>query len=84
MQNLVRTVLERHGRLLVRIDRLSETDDLHAAGLDSMAMVNVMLALEEALELEFPDAVMKRETFASIAALSAVLRRLSPAFATAA
>ena len=83
MSALVRQVLEKYGRLAIQMGRLDDGADLHAAGLDSMAMVNVMLALEQALDVEFPEAQMSRGAFSSIAALDAVLLKIAPGFAPA-
>ena len=47
--------------------------DLYRAGLTSHASVNVMLALEDAFDIEFPDALLKKSTFESIAAIADAL-----------
>ena len=78
MSAVVRTILAKHGRLKLPVDKLDDHSDLHAAGLDSMAMVNVMLALEQALGIEFPDALMSRRAFSCVAALDAVLQQIAP------
>lgn len=70
---LIRTVLADHGRLATPVDALADDDSLYEAGLTSHASVNVMLALEDALDLEFPEQFLKRTTFESIANLRAVL-----------
>ena len=44
--------------------------------MSSYASVNVMLALEEAFEIEFPDSMLDRSVFESIAAIAAALGRL--------
>ena len=44
----------------------------------SHANVNVMLALEEAFDVEFPEATLRRSTFETIAAISATLAQLTP------
>ena len=69
LTDLIRTVLAEHGRLGTPIDALAETDDLHEAGLSSHATVSVMVAIEDALDVEFPDRMLTRKTFESIAAL---------------
>lgn len=66
---LIRTVLADHGRLSVPIENLQDTDDLHEAGLSSHATVSVMVAIEDALDIEFPDRMLNRRTFETIAAL---------------
>ena len=42
----------------------------------SHASVNVMLALEDAFDLEFPDRMLKRSVFESIDAISVALTEL--------
>ena len=41
----------------------------------SHASVNLMLALEEAFDVEFPDAMLKRSVFESVASITAALDR---------
>ena len=48
---------------------LSASDDLYQAGLSSHASVNVMLALEAAFDVEFPDRLLTRSSFQSVAAI---------------
>ena len=55
---------------------LSDDADLYQAGMTSHASVNVMLALEDAFDVEFPDAMLKRSVFESIAAIDAALTEL--------
>ena len=54
------------------ISTLPRDGDLYRAGLTSHASVNVMLALEDA-DIGFPDALLKKSTFESIAAIAAAL-----------
>jgi len=72
----VRAILSQHGRLAGRVDQLSDTSDLYSAGLTSLATVGLMLALEEEFEIEFPDAMLSRKTFASIDSLVAAVATL--------
>ncbi len=72
----IREVLRDHARLPVEIDSITDHADLFAAGMSSHASVNVMLALEDRFDLEFPDAMLKRSVFESIAAMSQALRTL--------
>ena len=51
----IREILKVHGRLGVDVATLADADILYLAGLTSMASVSVMLALEEAFDVEFPD-----------------------------
>jgi acyl carrier protein len=72
----IRAIVVEHGRLRVRPDALLDDTDLYQAGMTSHAGVNVMLGLEEAFDLEFPDAMLHRATFASINAIRAAIESL--------
>lgn len=72
----IREVLEAHGRLAVDVSTLAEDADLYEAGMTSHASVNVMLGLEDAFDVEFPDRMLRRDVFESIAAIGAALSEL--------
>jgi acyl carrier protein len=59
--------------LPVDAETLANDADLYAAGLSSHATVNLMLALEEAFDIEFPDRLLRRQTFSSIDAIAEAL-----------
>jgi acyl carrier protein len=69
----VREILDLHGKLAVPADSLDTDDDLHAAGMSSHASVNVMLALEDALDVEFPDELLTKATFSTIGTIRTAL-----------
>ena len=69
-ENAVREVLSDHARLPVAVQTLRPGDDLFQAGMSSHASVNVMLALEDRFDIEFPDAMLKRSAFESIEAIT--------------
>jgi phosphopantetheine--protein transferase-like protein len=69
----IRNVLAKHGRLSVPITDLSDDTNLYGAGLTSHATVNVMLALENEFDTEFPVSLLRRSTFESIDNLNAAL-----------
>ena len=73
----IRRVLAEHGRLAVDVDSMSDSTDLFGAGMTSHASVNVMLALEDAFDLEFPDRMLKRSVFESVDAIAAAIAELS-------
>ena len=73
----VREIVAQHGRLGVPISELQDDSDLHNAGLTSLATVGLMLALEDAFDIEFPDSMLSRKTFASIASLAAAVETLT-------
>jgi acyl carrier protein len=76
-QDQIREVLASFGRLAVDVSALDDRDDLYAAGLTSHASVNVMLGLEDAFDIEFPERLLRKPTFASIAAIRNALDELS-------
>lgn len=73
----VRQVLREHARLPVDVDSLSDDADLFQAGMSSHASVNVMLALEDRFDVEFPDEMLKRSAFASVAAIAGSVGQLT-------
>jgi len=72
----IRDVLETHGRLPVSLSSLNDDDDLYENGLTSHASVNVMLALKDAFDVEFPDALLRKSTFESIKVISGALESM--------
>ncbi len=72
-QARVREILAEHGKLAVAASEVGLQDDLYAAGLTSLASVNVMLACEDTFDIELPDELLRRSTFESIAAISAAV-----------
>ena len=72
----IRRVLGEHARLSRDAETLATTDDLYQAGMTSHASVNIMLALEAEFDIEFPDHLLKRSSFDSIASIRAALTDL--------
>jgi acyl carrier protein len=75
----IRRVIAEHARLPIDIATLSDHDDLFSAGMTSHASVNVMLALEDAFDLEFTDAMLTRAVFESVDSIGAAIDALSAA-----
>ncbi len=73
----IKEIVKEHGRLSVGIETLSDDGDLYQAGMSSHASVNVMLALEGAFEVEFPDRMLKRRVFESIASIRSAIEELT-------
>ena len=72
----IRQVLRDHGRLGVDPDQLSPDADLYQSGMTSHASVNVMLALEGAFDVEFPDHMLNRNVFRTIQSIEHALGEL--------
>ncbi len=81
MDLTIRLLLKRHARLRVSADHLPDNANLFDAGLDSLAMVNLMLALEDSFGVELPESALSRETFATIASLRRAVEHLQAAAA---
>ena len=81
MQDQIRDVLAAHGRMAVDPREVDDEADLYKLGLTSHASVDVMLALEDAFDIEFPDEVLKKSTFESVRNIAQVIESLvkSPA-----
>ena len=77
----IKRVLRDHARLPVDPDSLNDGADLFQAGMTSHASVNVMLALEDAFDIEFPDEVLKKSTFESVHNIAQVIEGLVKAVA---
>jgi acyl carrier protein len=77
MNDQIRQVLREHGKLPCDVESLDDDADLFQAGLTSHASVNVMLALEEAFDIEFPEPMLRKSTFESIRAIQSALTSLT-------
>lgn len=77
MKEKIREILRQHGKLSGDVSKLPEDGDLYEAGMTSHASVNVMLALEGEFDIEFPDRMLKRSVFQSIASINAALEELT-------
>lgn len=77
MTDKIRRILKEHARLSKDATSLSEDADLYQAGMTSHSSVNVMLALEGEFDLEFPDNMLKRSSFESIAAIRGAIEELT-------
>ena len=73
IEGQIRSVLREHGRLSQDIGLLESSANLYQAGMTSHASVNVMLALEGAFDVEFPDHMLKRNVFGSIQSIRSAL-----------
>ncbi len=76
MNEDIRQIITTHGRLSVDVAALAPDADLYHAGMTSHASVNVMLALEDHFDIEFPDRMLKRSVFESISAIERALTEL--------
>ncbi|WP_432261513.1 acyl carrier protein [Cupriavidus sp. TMH.W2] len=76
MKATIRNILGEVARLDVPVADLADSDDLYAAGLSSLATVHVMLALENAFDIEIPDQMLTRQLFRSVDSLAAAVEQI--------
>jgi len=72
----IRAILQDNGRLPVDASGLAVDQDLYEAGMTSHASLSVMLAIEDHFDVEFPDRMLTRSVFESIASIEAALLEL--------
>jgi acyl carrier protein len=72
----IRAIVRKHAKLSLPVEEIGLEDDLYLAGMTSHASVNVMLALDGQFDVEFPDRMLRRGVFESIAAIQAALLEL--------
>ena len=71
-----REILAKHSRLNIDFQTINESDNLYDAGLTSLTTVNIMLAIEDEFDIEFPDNKLNRQTFESIESLVELIEEL--------
>jgi acyl carrier protein len=72
----IRELVVQHARLGIDPASLKPESDLYEAGLTSLTTVHLMLALEDAFNVEFPDRLLGRKTFASIQSIAEAIEEL--------
>ncbi|KRD05513.1 acyl carrier protein [Mycobacterium sp. Root265] len=77
MQDRIRAVLASQGRMPSDPQAIAADADLYELGLTSHASVNVMLALEDEFDIEFPDDALNKTTFATIASIERAVGELT-------
>jgi len=77
MDEKIRSILTEHGRFPIDVATIGDDEDLFAAGMTSHASVNVMLALEEEFDMEFPESMLNKSTFESVAAIRVAVGELT-------
>jgi acyl carrier protein len=76
MKALLRRILSDSVQLHVPLDTLGDDANLYAAGLESIATVHLMLAIEENFGIEIPDEMLTRQLFSSIDSMAAAVTAL--------
>ncbi len=83
IRNSICEILAEHARMPVDPSSLSDSANLYDAGMTSHSSVQVMLALEERFDVEFPDSMLTRGIFESVRNIYTAIVQLDPAAAAA-
>ncbi|MCF7697256.1 acyl carrier protein [Mycetohabitans sp. B2] len=76
MNSKLREILAQWADLDVPIASLSDDASLYDAGMSSLATVKILMAIENAFNVEIPDEWLTRELFTSVASLSQAIKQL--------
>ncbi|BBB95335.1 acyl carrier protein [Bradyrhizobium japonicum] len=77
MIDRIRALLEQQPMISLDFSTITDDTNLYDAGLTSFATVQVMLALEEEFNIEFPEAMLTRRTFSSLSNVADAVSRLT-------
>lgn len=77
MKDRIRDLVREHAGLPADLE-ISDDTDLYRAGMKSFASVQLMLALEETFEIEFPEELLTRATFRSVSAIAEGVAAVAP------
>jgi acyl carrier protein len=73
----IRAVLKDHAKIIPDALTLDPNMDLYLSGMTSLSSVNVMLGLEGAFDIEFPDHMLNKKVFGCITSIRAALLELT-------
>ncbi len=76
LKDEIRKLIGVHARLPIDASGLADSEDLYQAGMTSHASVMLMLGLENEFGVEFPDAMLSRDVFASVNAIAGAIGTL--------
>ncbi len=76
LRSRIRSILKEHGSFADDPGEIGDDADLYQLGMTSHASVRVMLALESAFEVEFPDRMLTRTVFENIASIGRAIEEL--------
>jgi D-alanine--poly(phosphoribitol) ligase subunit 2 len=76
MRERVRTIVGSMNLLPVPLDGLSDDDNLFDAGMTSFGSVQLMMAIEEEFDIEFPNSLLTRKTFATLGGLTSAVEQI--------
>jgi acyl carrier protein len=72
----IRRLVEEKANLATPADELTLNSDLYRAGMKPFAAVQLMLALEEEFEIEFPRRMLNRQSMSSLGTIRSSIEEL--------
>lgn len=76
MRDRLRNMVASMNLIPVSLDGLSDQDNLFDAGMTSFGSVQLMLAIEEEFDVEFPNSLLTRKTFATFGDLTSAVEQI--------
>ena len=76
IETVVRRVLAERAQIGTDVQSLSASQSLYEAGMTSHATVKVMLGLEDAFDVEFPDELLERSVFDQVESIVGAIEKL--------
>lgn len=76
MQEKIRALIEQQKIIPMSADNIAAEADLYELGMSSFGSVQLMLALEDLFDIEFPERMLNRKTFATLASIDTSLGEL--------
>lgn len=76
MRDRVRAIVGSMNLVPVPVEGLTDEDNLFDAGMTSFGSVQLMLAIEEEYDIEFPNSLLTRKTFATLGGLISAVEQL--------
>jgi len=73
----IKEIVLQHVAQTIDPTALDDRSDLYGLGLTSLATVGLMLAIEERFDIEFPESMLGRATFRSVASIAECINKLS-------
>ncbi len=72
----IRRLVEEKAKLWTSAEELTLNSDLYRAGMKPFAAIQLMLALEEAFQIEFPTRMLNRQSMSSLEAIRSCIEKL--------
>jgi acyl carrier protein len=76
MRTQLRELVSNYAGLAIDVDGIADDYDLYRAGMKSFATVQLMMSIEDEFGIEFPEEMLTRDTFRSIAAMERAVSSL--------